>query len=86
MYWSWPAAARRGDYGVGAKVASDLGWPREMMGLTGASASMVNIGAPWHQMKSMLWLVQQRQRESDAEVRRIVAESAARHLAAANKD
>jgi hypothetical protein len=53
----------------GHDLAVQLGWPRESMGFAGASSAMVNLGAPWHQLDSMLAVVQRRQERSNDCVR-----------------
>jgi hypothetical protein len=53
----------------GQDLAVQLGWPRESMGFAGASSAMVNLGAPWHQLDSMLAVVQRRQERSNDCVR-----------------
>jgi hypothetical protein len=61
----------------GQDLAIRLGWPRESMGFIGASSSMVDLGAPWRHLDSMLTVVKHRQERSDGCVRLAVAKDIA---------
>jgi hypothetical protein len=61
----------------GQGLAIQLGWPRESMGFLGASSAMVDLGAPWRQLDSMLTVVKHRQEQSDSCVRLAMAKDIA---------
>lgn len=65
---------------AGERLASSLGWPRDAMGLSGAAASLLDIGAPWRQIDSMLPQVARRQEESQRRVQAAMLNSIAAHL------
>jgi hypothetical protein len=61
----------------GRDLAIQLGWPRESMGFVGASSAMADLAAPWHQLDSMLTVVQHRQERSNDCARIAVAKDLA---------
>lgn len=61
----------------GQDLAIRLGWPRESMGFVGASSAMVDLGASWRQLDSMLTVVKHRQEQSDSCVRIAIAKDIA---------
>jgi|ERR1700733_181373 len=61
----------------GQDLAIRLGWPHASMGFVGASSAMVDLGAPWRQLDSMLTVVKHRQEQSDSCVRLAIAKDIA---------
>jgi hypothetical protein len=61
----WTRKADVTEIARGRDLAIKLGWPRESTGFVGASSAMVNLGASWRELDSMLTVVQHRQERSD---------------------
>jgi len=70
----------------GQDLAIQLGWPRESMGFVGASSAIVDLGAPWRQLDSMLTVVARRQEQSDSCVRLAMAKDIAALLSPDSDD
>jgi hypothetical protein len=66
------SAPTKADRRSGRELALALGWPRESIGFWGASSAMLDIGAPWQQMDSMLAVVDLRQRQADLQTQMAV--------------
>lgn len=78
VYWDPTVTAKTKD---GQSVAITLGWPRESMGLLGATSAMLDLGAPWRQLDSMLSIVQKREDQADACARHELAQRLAADIA-----
>jgi hypothetical protein len=70
----------------GYDVASGLGWPQELTGLTGASSALLDLGAPWRNLDSILWTIQRRQQESDMRVRLAILQDVSAHIPKISND
>lgn len=70
----------------GYEVASGLGWPHELTGVVGATSALLDLGAPWRSLDSILWTVQRRQQESDMRVRLAILQDVSAHLPQSSDD
>ncbi|MEJ7787665.1 MAG: hypothetical protein WKF96_22910 [Solirubrobacteraceae bacterium] len=53
----------------GADVARDLGWPKDRMGLSGAFAGLLDVGAPYWQRRHAATRMSRREAELTMRVR-----------------
>jgi hypothetical protein len=61
----------------GQELAVRLGWPRESIGFIGATSAMLDLGARWQELDSMLTVIKHREAQSEACVRVAIAKDVA---------
>lgn len=68
------------------EIAMTVGWPHEKMGLFGACASLLDIGAPWRQLDSFLPVAKRRYAVSGHRIQNAIEQDAIRRALVFHSD
>lgn len=62
------------------ELAISLGWPQESVGLRGAASGLLDLGAPYRRLGSMVTRVSERDRLAQRRVRIVMIDSVAKRM------